>query len=1031
VLGFLVAGLLLCVPGLTATATTETNYGLKQFRREISDRETSRYRAVVDGKTYYFVHLSSPVGPPNLYSQYRDAWGRGPNEVILDGSGLPVGDRSTARCVALVEYARRAVPTWGSADNLRQLQSLIRERMELHRFLTKYRAGLNLIGDATAAIIHAVITGGTSLAVDGLSLLEAPTEVAKVETLLVLTVAKDFDIATGAFGQAQAALTQDLTRYENALTYMEQLRRGMIAYAPAMAMLEELDGLDEIPTWWEEAAQSLLHMASEIVCFGAVDVKLGQRVFKLDANEALSFLDGIAENLELLAPLVTYTRYRADFVGEGNVIPPEAGNSGELGPYDEPPAVRYTLALAALFGHTQPLAAPQILNAYGQSHDGKPGIAITWAPVAGATHYEVYRDGALVYTTRGAGTTFWDMTGLIAGNFHTYRLRALGDGVSSELSPGKTVQAPAGSSTDNQGSIHITVDGNLLFLQQPPILRDRSTLVPLRAVAEALGALVCYDAATRSITLQLGDRHIELAIDDSLVLVNGAREYLSSPPIVVDDLTYVPVRFVAEAFGFSVDWDAAENAVSLTTPSAALGATRLLSATVKSDGETLGIEIVWFPVRDATRYIVQRDGRTLATVDASQTVYWDLGSLAAGNTYTYTVQAAYGPMLSPVSNALSCVAIPSAAQPTGDAALPAPEMLSAVPKPHGEVPGIEVDWTSVKGAVKYDLYRDGVLHTRSVESSFWDYDGLTPGQVYTYSVKAVGERGAVSELSNTKSCQAPKELLVLAAPELLSTLPKVHGEEPGIEVKWTSVSGACTYHVYRDDEFYASCSTNYYWDHGDLIPGVVYTYRIRAVGVAGEASPFSDSMSCEAPSTSRLDAPKSLTIVSRPHGDEPGLAIFWSTVSGAVAYEVFRDGVLHSQCATNEYWDHQGLIPGQVYRYQVRAVGSSGQVGPLSNAATYRVEPATSSNPAPRLLSATLVSDGSTLGIKLEWTAVSGARSYTVFRDGEFVAAVVSSITSVVDSWQLTQGTTYSYYVIAMYEDGPSEPSNTVFCSVP
>jgi hypothetical protein len=78
--------------------------------------------------------------------------------------------------------------------------------------------------------------------------------------------------------------------------------------------------------------------------------------------------------------------------------------------------------------------------------------------------------------------------------------------------------------------------------------------VPIRFVAEAMGAKVEWNAAARRVTITRDGTEIKLTIDDPTVLVNGTPIQIDAPPKIVQDRTMVPLRFISEAFGANVDW---------------------------------------------------------------------------------------------------------------------------------------------------------------------------------------------------------------------------------------------------------------------------------------------------------------------------------------------------------------------------------------------------------------------------------------------------------------------------------------------
>lgn len=114
--------------------------------------------------------------------------------------------------------------------------------------------------------------------------------------------------------------------------------------------------------------------------------------------------------------------------------------------------------------------------------------------------------------------------------------------------------------------IKVFLDGTQISFDQPPIIESGRTLVPLRAIFEALGATVDWDNDTQTVTAVKDGTTVVLTIGSSVMLVNGDNKTLDVPAQLVGGRTLVPARAVAESFGVAVSWDAAANAVVLVSP---------------------------------------------------------------------------------------------------------------------------------------------------------------------------------------------------------------------------------------------------------------------------------------------------------------------------------------------------------------------------------------------------------------------------------------------------------------------------------
>lgn len=116
-------------------------------------------------------------------------------------------------------------------------------------------------------------------------------------------------------------------------------------------------------------------------------------------------------------------------------------------------------------------------------------------------------------------------------------------------------------------NINVFVDGNTVnFAGVPPTSQGGRVLVPLRGVFEALGAIVDYNAGTRTIDALRGDTRLRITLGSTIAFVNDQPVRLEVPAQTSLGRTLVPLRFVGEAFGAQVNWDAGQRAVIITSP---------------------------------------------------------------------------------------------------------------------------------------------------------------------------------------------------------------------------------------------------------------------------------------------------------------------------------------------------------------------------------------------------------------------------------------------------------------------------------
>lgn len=113
--------------------------------------------------------------------------------------------------------------------------------------------------------------------------------------------------------------------------------------------------------------------------------------------------------------------------------------------------------------------------------------------------------------------------------------------------------------------IKVAVDNKYIDFDVPPMLIGGRTMVPLRAILEAIGAEVVWDDAASTVTAYNQMHIVTATIGSDVITADGVRHSIDVPPMLVENRTLVPARFVAEAFGCGVEWDANSLTVNITT----------------------------------------------------------------------------------------------------------------------------------------------------------------------------------------------------------------------------------------------------------------------------------------------------------------------------------------------------------------------------------------------------------------------------------------------------------------------------------
>jgi len=112
-------------------------------------------------------------------------------------------------------------------------------------------------------------------------------------------------------------------------------------------------------------------------------------------------------------------------------------------------------------------------------------------------------------------------------------------------------------------SVSVVIDGQPLSMNPGPIERAGRVFVPLRAIFERLGAMVVYQSGTINATK--GPTTISLTIGSTQATIGGQPQILDVAPFIIGATTYVPLRFVAQSLGANVNYNDSTQTVSIGT----------------------------------------------------------------------------------------------------------------------------------------------------------------------------------------------------------------------------------------------------------------------------------------------------------------------------------------------------------------------------------------------------------------------------------------------------------------------------------
>jgi len=121
------------------------------------------------------------------------------------------------------------------------------------------------------------------------------------------------------------------------------------------------------------------------------------------------------------------------------------------------------------------------------------------------------------------------------------------------------------------GKTSFTVNSVPKTLDSPPIIKNSRTLVPIRAIIEALNGSIGWDANEKKVTVTLGSKTIELWIGKNIAKVDGVNTPIDETnpnvvPEIINGRTMLPLRFVTENLGCTVAWDGTTKTITLTSP---------------------------------------------------------------------------------------------------------------------------------------------------------------------------------------------------------------------------------------------------------------------------------------------------------------------------------------------------------------------------------------------------------------------------------------------------------------------------------
>jgi PKD repeat protein/photosystem II stability/assembly factor-like uncharacterized protein len=177
------------------------------------------------------------------------------------------------------------------------------------------------------------------------------------------------------------------------------------------------------------------------------------------------------------------------------------------------------------------------------------------------------------------------------------------------------------------GSTSFTVNGSQNTLDSPPIIKNSRTLLPIRAIVEALGGTVGWEPSFKIVTIVLGSHNLSLQIGSSKAFVDNNIVQIDSTnskvvPEIINGRTMLPLRFITENLGCDVQWDGTTKTITITTIAEPTNQLPIASFTMNPTAGTAPLEVTL----DASSSYDQ-DGNIVSYV-------WDFGVGNSGSGVT-------------------------------------------------------------------------------------------------------------------------------------------------------------------------------------------------------------------------------------------------------------------------------------------------------------------------------------------------------------------------------------------------------------
>ena len=324
--------------------------------------------------------------------------------------------------------------------------------------------------------------------------------------------------------------------------------------------------------------------------------------------------------------------------------------------------------------------------------------------------------------------------------------------------------------------------------------------------------------------------------------------------------------------------------------------------------------------------------------------------------------------------------------------------------------GTVIKWNKVKGAAKYRVfYKAGSSWKRIADTSSTSYtwSGAKTGTKYTFTVRCVSGDGR-TYVSGFDS--AGKTVTCLPAPKVSS----ISNTASGVQLKWSKVSGAEKYRVFRKTAGKAwsdiGTTTAVSFTDKNVKSGTAYSYTVRCISSNGKI--YTSGFDAAGKKITFLSAP----VTSSVYVNNAGAVIKWNKVNGAAKYRVFyktgNGSYVKLTDTTSTSYTWSGAKIGNKYTFTIRCLSSDGK----SCTSAYNQGKEITVLSMPEISSIRAINSGT----QINWSKVSGAEKYKVFRkagNGAWSIIGTTASTSFTDT-SAAKGTEYVYTVRCVNKDG-------------